>query len=41
LTGTLQVDISNTKKRLDWTPPYRLNSCFKQTADAFLKRNRF
>ncbi|BDY04080.1 SDR family oxidoreductase [Ferrimonas sp. YFM] len=37
LTGSLQVDITHTKKTLGWTPPQTLQAGFKQTADAFLK----
>lgn len=37
LTGSLQVDISHTKRTLDWTPPQTLEEGFKKTADAFLQ----
>jgi nucleoside-diphosphate-sugar epimerase len=36
LIGSLQVDISHTKKTLAWTPPQSLESAFKETAQAFL-----
>ncbi|WP_028866494.1 UDP-glucose 4-epimerase family protein [Psychromonas hadalis] len=36
LCGSLQVDISKTKERLNWTPPYSSAECMKKTADAFL-----
>lgn len=43
LCGSLQVDISKTKKLLDWAPPYSSAECMKKAADAFLislnKRN--
>ncbi|HFG1962786.1 TPA: UDP-glucose 4-epimerase family protein [Vibrio cholerae] len=37
LTGSLQVDISHTKKTLGWKPPQTLQEGFKQTAQAFLR----
>lgn len=37
LTGSLQVDISHTKKTLGWKPPQTLQEGFKQTAQAFLQ----
>lgn len=37
LTGSLYVDISKTKKLLNWTPPQIIDDGFKQTADAFLE----
>ncbi len=37
LTGSLQVDITHTKKTLSWEPPQTLQEGFKQTANAFLK----
>lgn len=36
LLGSLQVDISHTKKTLGWAPPQTLEEGFKETADAFL-----
>lgn len=38
LTGCLHVDISKTKKILDWHPPQSVDEGFKQVADAFLER---
>lgn len=32
LTGSLQLDISHTKKTLSWTPPYSVEHCFKLAA---------
>lgn len=40
LTGSLQVDISLTKQRLDWTPPYKLLDSFKVTARALLESKK-
>lgn len=37
LIGSLQVDITHTKKTLGWTPPQALEHGFKETADAFLR----
>ncbi|CAH8187977.1 hypothetical protein VAEKB19_1270002 [Vibrio aestuarianus] len=37
LLGSLQVDITHTKKTLDWTPPQTLEEGFKKTAEAFLQ----
>ena len=37
LTGSLQVDITHTKKTLGWTPPQTLEEGFKKTAEAFLQ----
>lgn len=37
LIGSLQVDISATKKQLDWIPPYKLEDSFRMTADALLR----
>lgn len=37
LTGSLQIDISHTKKTLGWKPPQTLEEGFKQAADAFLQ----
>jgi UDP-glucose 4-epimerase len=36
LCGSLQVDISKTKKLLGWHPPHRSSDSMKNTADAFL-----
>ncbi|MCU8093306.1 SDR family oxidoreductase [Shewanella sp. SM20] len=36
LVGSLQVDITHTKKTLGWAPPQTLEEGFKETADAFL-----
>ncbi|MBL4852008.1 MAG: SDR family oxidoreductase [Gammaproteobacteria bacterium] len=38
LLGSLQVDISKTKKILSWTPPLGVNEAFKKTAEDFLVR---
>ena len=35
LLGSLQVDISTTKRRLDWTPPVSVDRALDQTARAF------
>ncbi|WP_028862360.1 UDP-glucose 4-epimerase family protein [Psychromonas aquimarina] len=40
LCGSLQVDISKTKKLLNWQPPYSIAECMKKTAVAFIKNNR-
>jgi len=32
LFGSLQVDISDTIKKLSWYPPYRVSECFARTA---------
>ncbi len=37
LCGSLQVDISKTKKLLNWKPPFSSAECMKKTADAFLE----
>lgn len=37
LCGSLQVDISQTKDILGWTPPQTMEQGFKKTAEAFLK----
>ncbi|MDE1230906.1 UDP-glucose 4-epimerase family protein [Vibrio aestuarianus] len=37
LLGSLQVDITHTKKTLGWTPPQTLEEGFKKTAEAFLQ----
>ncbi|WP_125717075.1 UDP-glucose 4-epimerase family protein [Pseudoalteromonas rubra] len=36
LTGSLQVDISFTKERLDWKPPYSIEDGFKRTSRDYL-----
>jgi len=36
LLGSLQVDITYTKDRLNWAPPITLEDGFKETADDFL-----
>ncbi|MFT7009306.1 MAG: UDP-glucose 4-epimerase [Colwellia sp.] len=36
LLGSLQVDISHTKKTLGWVPPQTIEEGFKETAEAFL-----
>ena len=40
LTGSLRVDMTHTKKTLDWTPPQTLQDGFKQTAEAFLQSKK-
>ena len=40
LCGSLQVDISKTKKLLNWQPPYSTAECMKKTAQAFLANNK-
>lgn len=40
LIGSLQVDISETKKRLNWIPPYKLEDGFKMTANALLREKK-
>ncbi|HBH7915830.1 TPA: UDP-glucose 4-epimerase family protein [Vibrio parahaemolyticus] len=40
LTGSLQVDISHTKKTLGWVPPQSLKEGFKQTAEAFVRSKK-
>lgn len=37
LCGSLQVDISHTKKSLNWTPPFSVEQGFVATAKAFKK----
>lgn len=39
LIGSLQVDITQTKERLDWTPPISIEEGFKRTANAIKKNN--
>tara|TARA_R110002033_G_scaffold50687_2_gene97819 strand:+ start:525 stop:1487 length:963 start_codon:yes stop_codon:yes gene_type:complete len=36
LLGSLQVDITHTKKTLGWVPPQTLEQGFKETAEAFI-----
>ncbi|TVP09805.1 UDP-glucose 4-epimerase family protein [Shewanella sp. MSW] len=38
LIGSLQVDITHTKKTLGWTPPQTLEHGFKEAAEAFLRK---
>jgi nucleoside-diphosphate-sugar epimerase len=38
LLGNLQVDISHTKKLLDWTPPVSVNEGLHKTAEWFLNK---
>ena len=40
LTGSLQVDITHTKKTLDWSPPQTVKQGFKETAEYFLMNNK-
>ncbi|WP_104025978.1 UDP-glucose 4-epimerase family protein [Vibrio jasicida] len=40
LTGSLQVDISQTKETLGWVPPQSLQEGFKLTAEAFLQSKK-
>lgn len=40
ILGSLQVDISHTKKMLGWTPPQTLEDGFKETAEAFLNAKK-
>ncbi|WP_318510109.1 UDP-glucose 4-epimerase family protein [Photobacterium leiognathi] len=37
LLGSLQVDISHTRKTLDWTPPQSIDDGFRNTANAFME----
>ena len=39
LCGSLQVDISNAKKLLNWTPPVSVDEGLRKTAEHFLKSN--
>ena len=39
LCGSLQVDISKTKKLLDWTPPVSVDSGLRKTAEYFLENH--
>ncbi|MCF6324142.1 MAG: SDR family oxidoreductase [Gammaproteobacteria bacterium] len=36
LTGSLQVDIKQTKSKLDWIPPVSVDDALKRTAEEFL-----
>lgn len=38
LCGSLQMDISHTRKTLDWKPPVRVDSALQKTANAYLKK---
>ncbi|MCP4956434.1 MAG: SDR family oxidoreductase [Photobacterium aquimaris] len=40
LIGSLQVDISETKQRLNWMPPYKLEDGFKMTASALISEKK-
>lgn len=40
LCGNLQIDISKTRDQLGWTPPVSVNEALKQTALAWLKKQR-
>lgn len=40
LIGSLQVDITHTKKTLGWNPPQSLEDGFKKTAQAFLQSKK-
>ena len=40
LCGSLQIDISHTKKTLDWKPPYTFNTGMQEVANAYLEKNR-
>ena len=40
LTGSLHVDISYTKARLNWTPVMSVDAGFKKTADAILRNKQ-
>ncbi len=40
LIGSLQLDISHTKKTLGWTPPQSMEQGFKETAKDFLEHNK-
>ncbi|MGL6315414.1 UDP-glucose 4-epimerase family protein [Vibrio sp. WXL103] len=39
LLGSLQVDITHTKKTLGWEPPQKLEDGFKEAASAFINSN--
>ncbi len=39
LSGSLQVDISETCDKLNWYPPYSVDECFSKTAKHFLENN--
>ena len=38
LCGSLQVDITETRSTLDWSPPVRVDEALRRTVVAFLKR---
>ena len=38
LLGNLQLDISHTKKALDWSPPEEIETCLKETASWYLSK---
>ena len=38
LLGNLQLDISHTKKALDWSPPEGIETCLKETASWYLSK---
>ncbi len=40
LTGSLQVDASETRKLLDWTPPYRMKDALKITVEHYLQQRK-
>ena len=39
LVGDLQVDISDSKKHLDWSPPFTVEQGLKATVDDFMVKN--
>ncbi|MCL1139571.1 UDP-glucose 4-epimerase family protein [Shewanella pneumatophori] len=40
LLGSLEVDITHTKDTLGWVPPQTLEQGFKETAEAFINKNK-
>ena len=40
LIGSLQVDITNTKELLSWTPPQKIEDGFKDVVSTYIKRNK-
>jgi len=40
LTGSLQVDASETRKLLDWTPPYHMKDALKITVEHYLQQRK-
>lgn len=40
LCGSLQVDISYTRERLDWTPPVSVDAALRKTAQHFLEQQK-